>query len=560
MSITSLKEQAGLALTKLTEGKRFLLSDLNQRLKVAAEENPQDTVIKAMANVVEQIYIKNPEQLISQGDVGKLYQELVGLNASGTHFREVLGDLLISEESPKISETNEEYIRGMRDPTEGFLDYSVDQEIKEGFDNMFEPNADKYEPQRAAEARNKVEMELRSLGFDRARVKLVGGNAKFLVFASDLDTNQGAIRIYIPADASGQQLPSVFVAGSRFDELNRPNLDNYLSKASLRNDHLPEVSAILNSLDIITGNVKKTVPDGDFSKIASQLPEANGSEGLSSPGIFASLPDLANNIKDVEIPRTAPPEPLKALASNIEESILETTVGYPQASVRLAKRMLVAELASMGFKGSQIRISAPISNGFICEADLNTPNGKLTIELPTEMNGDSPLLPSVFAHGDYVNDFTIGKLQAFVLSKTGAKNETIVSNDSNLYNLSLSQLKDVIVKSAMNGNFGICDEAIEIIAQQFDEEAYRNVVADYHEMLINLGVVKDNLAQSFDDSNQFVKTPNSMYPIHKKLGRPAHELIRDKNGKYYLKSTYDSRQKQEEAGAFFSNAKVLVGD
>lgn len=558
MSITSLKKQAELALSKLTEGKKFLLGDLNVRLRTAAEENPQDTVIRAMAGVIEQIYTKNPEQFISQGDVEKLYNELIGLNTSGTRFREILGDLLMSGNEVKNSETNENYVKGRRDPTEGFLDYEVDHEIKESCDNLFEPLANKYNPQNATFAKNKVEMELRTLGFDRARVKLAGGNSRFLVFSSDLDTNQGAVRIFIPADASGEQLPSVFVAGDRFDDLNKPNLENYLSKSLARNDRLPEVSAILNSLDIITGNVKKIISDEDFTKMASCAPEVNGSEGLSGPGTFASLPDPSKNLKDVEIARTPLPEPLKVLASDIEETILETTVGYPQASVRLAKMMLVAELTSMGFKGSQVRVAAPMADGFICEADLNTPRGKLTIELPTEMNGHNPLLPSVFAHGDYVDNFTAAKVNAFVLSKSG-NDEVIVVND-NLYGFSLSQLKDVIIKSAMEGNFVACDEAIEVVAQEFDEDTYRNVVSDYHEMLMNLGDVKEKLAQSFDDSSQFVKTPNSMYPIHKKLGRPAHDLIRDENGEYHLKSTYDARKKQTEEGAFFSNAKVLVGD
>ncbi len=97
------------------------------------------------------------------------------------------------------------------------------------------------------------------------------------------------------------------------------------------------------------------------------------------------------------------------------------------------------------------------------------------------------------------------------------------------------------MKSAMDGDFVSCDEAIEVVAQQFDEETYRNVIADYHEMLMSLGDVREKLGQSFDDSAQFVKTPNSLYPIHKKLGRPAHDLVRDKNGVYHLKSTYVRR-------------------
>jgi hypothetical protein len=95
---------------------------------------------------------------------------------------------------------------------------------------------------------------------------------------------------------------------------------------------------------------------------------------------------------------------------------METAVGFPQAAVRLTKRMLVAELNSMGFKGSQIRVVAPTSDGFICEAILNTAKGKTTIEVPIEMRGNAPLLPSVFAKGDFVAEFTAPSLHAFAMS------------------------------------------------------------------------------------------------------------------------------------------------
>jgi len=51
-----------------------------------------------------------------------------------------------------------------------------------------------------------------------------------------------------------------------------------------------------------------------------------------------------------------------------------------------------------------------------------------------------------------------------------------------------------------------------------------------------------------------------MYPIHKKLGLPAHELIRDDNGIWHKRSTYAAQDAKKHIEAFFSTAKVLVGD
>jgi hypothetical protein len=181
----------------------------------------------------------------------------------------------------------------------------------------------------------------------------------------------------------------------------------------------------------------------------------------------------------------------------------------------------------------------------------------VTVEIPIEMQGNIPLM-SVFAKGDFIDEFTAQKLHEFV-SKEMPAAEASVRRDSPLLDMNIHQLRDIIVKAASQEDFDTCDEVLEAVAQTFDEDTYRNVVADYQKMLVSFGSTKENLAQAYNDSDQFMHSPNSMYPIHKKLGRPAHELVRDERGEYHLKSTYYARKNQEEEGAFFSNAKVLVG-
>jgi hypothetical protein len=558
VNFSSLKTKAEMTLAKLTEGKYYELDDLNNRLQKTAEIYPHDTVIKAVARVIEQLYKKGQSKLISQGDIEKIYNELIGLNVTGTKFREVLGDLLISEK-PTSVEPNLNYTRGMRDnPEEGIIEYDIDSNVKEGFDKLFNPIADKYDPKCAISAKEKVGLELKSLGFDNVKIRLAGGDSKFLIFATDFDTNRGSVRIFIPAEASGTQLPSVFVAGNKFDELTSNSVNEYLVNASYRNNRLPNVSDILNTLNTITTGVKIAVPDGDFSKLVDSLPNSNGSEGLSGPEVFASMPDNSKNVKDVEIPLIPTPEPLKALASEIEKNVIEASVGYPQAVVRMTKRMLIAELSSMGFKNSQVRVSHPTNDGFICEAVLNTTNGKVSIEVPIEIKENSPLLPSVFAKNDFVDHFNATSLHAFATKNKNV--EVFIETDSNLNGMNLLQLKDIITKSAMKGDFNTCDEAILVIEKKFDENTHKNVIADYYKMLINFENNRDIMRESYNNDDQFIKTPNSIYPIHKKLGRPANELVKDENGVYHLKSTYRSRQNQKAAGAFFSNAKALIGE
>ena len=553
-NFSALKRQAELILEKL-EGKRYVLADLNQRLQTTAEDFPQDTVIQAVARVVDKMTEKEPNAIISQAQFEQIYNELVGLNISGTKFREVLGEFLLSEQ--KTQEINNDYIKTNRDSTDAQLQWEVDNQIKEGFDKLFEEKSDKYNPNNAARAKEKVGLELRSLGFGKPKIILAGGNSRHLVFSADLDTNRGAVRVFVPTEASGDKLPSIFIGGTKIKPLTASSLNNHLANAMDSDEGLSNVSAILQTLDILTHNVTPTMEKEDFDKIASNVPENNGSEGLSAPGTFASLPDPKNNIKEIEVPKTPMPENLKALANDMEERVIETAIGYPQDSIQLAKKIILAELDSMGFTGSQIKINCTTENGFICSAILNAPQGKVAIEVPIEMKNNSPLMPSVFAQNDFVADFTEDNLKSFI-SSASTTTKGYVNRESQLYGMDLSELKDLIIKSASKGDFDTCDQAMEVISERVDEDSYKQIVSDYMRILSNVDAATQQLKQSFEDSDQFVKTPTSLYPIHKRLGLPAHKLIRDAEGNYHRKDSYYAREEQD--GAFFSNAKILVGE
>ena len=409
-------------------------------------------------------------------------------------------------EQTVANHTNQNYINTIRDSGE-MLDYGLDKKMTSELSNMFASQTDTYDPALVASAKRKVELELVSLGFSKPRVKMAGGNSQFLLFTAELDTNRGAVKVSIPADASGVALPDAFVAGDGLQQLTTANLNNYITEMSKR---------------------------------------ANLLENVSQTG-------------EVQIPRVPVPGVLKTLASDIEENVMEVAVGFPPATVRMTKRMLVAELNDMGFKGSQVRVSHPSPDGFICEATINTSRGKVAIEVPIEMKNNSPLMPSVFASGDYVSDFTAENLKAFAMSDVDKKEASVSRQYSDLDSMGLQQLKELIVKAALDGDLDSCDEALAVVGEKFDGATYRNVIADYQQILLNMGNTQKNLKTAYD-SGQFIKTPNSIHPIHKKLGRPITDLICDEFGEYHLKTSYASKQNQKEYGVLFNTSKILMGD
>lgn len=548
-----LKRRAEALLSQMECGKEYIVAHVSRRLEKAAADHPQDAVIRAVAGVLDNMSRQNPNRLISQGELDQIYNQLVGLDSSGTRFREVLGDLLLSQK-PASAAPNPKYAEARRDPLEEAITETEPALVKE-LGAMFDFANSHYDPKCAAAARDKVGLELHSMGVHGARVRIAGGNSRHLVFAADMDTNRGAVRVYIPMEASGDKLPSVFVAGDRFTELTPTNLQAHLSQATAKGSKLPDVPAILKSLDVLTMQSKPAASKAQVEKIASMLPTENGSQALSAPGLFASLPD-GKGIGEIEIPRSPVPEPLRALASEVEESVLEAAVGYPQLAVRLAKRMLLGELAALGFKGSQVRIAAPTTDGFICEATLNTPRGKVNIDVPIEMHNNQPLMPAVFAQGDKVEEFNEANLKAMLVREPETVN-IAVRRDSNLLGMSYHDLKDALVRNAAAGDLKACDEVMEAIAEQFDQETFRNALLDYQKVLADLGSAK---RANESRCGRILKSSNSIFPLCGHFMVPLHKVVQDGDGVCHLASTYYARKNQEEEGACFSNARVLLGD
>ena len=98
---------------------------------------------------------------------------------------------------------------------------------------------------------------------------------------------------------------------------------------------------------------------------------------------------------------------------------------------------------------------------------------------------------------------------------------------------------------------------MEAAASKFDPETYRAMLMDYQRVLSGLGEAKQACASR---CSRVIKSPNSIHPLCGHFMIPLGKVVQDGRGTCHLASTYYSRKDQDKAGAFFSNAKVLVSD
>lgn len=503
-NISSLKKKALEALAELEKQneKIFLISDLNDRLRKEADDHPHDNVIRTMASFLEVESKKQPDKIISQSKFKEWFDKFIGINASSTQAKSVLGDLLPKEEEQeKVS--YDSFINGLRDPgEEEVVMFQPDPELTNSLENAFASEHDYYNQDLADKAKENVKVALSLIGHKNIKPRLEAGNSKVLLFSAGLDTILGQKTILIPVLSSGDY-PNSFIANGQIVKLNKENVDEFLDNVYVKSE-------------------------------------------------------LNTNIGAVELPKVAAPKAIQHIVDDMDESLLETAVGYPPASVRVAKQLVLNEFESMGFLGTQVKVSQPTNDGFICKVGLNTPRGNVHIEVPVEMNENYPLIPSVFAKDDFIADLTPENVKSFILQAD--TNTGLISRASNYYTMDIPELKEIIVKSAANKDFNTCNEVLNVIADRVDNETYAGVVSDYMKILSDTQTNENMLKMAEEDKDQFMNIPTSIYPVHKKLGLPIHKLTRDENGNYHRKATYQCKEENEPMGGFFSNAKVLIGD
>ena len=544
---TELKHQAEVMLSQMTRGKEFIIGNVSREIDKVANENPQDHVIIAMARVVEKMSQKDSTRIISQAELDNVYQNLIGLNTN-SRFRELLGKFLITA-GPEAVQPNEEFIKANRDLMEEPID-ETDTDAQRALSGVFDNPEESFDPKLIETARKKVSLELYSLGFN-SHVKYVNGNPRFTIFAANFQTPNGIVTAHIPAESSGEKFPSVFIAGDKIKTLTKSALESFIKDNEHNNIPL-NVLATLSSLDSISG-YNKIASRQQLEKAVEALPDGNG-KSFAAPEIFASVLG-PNEIEDIKLPMIDVPEPLKHIAADFDEQIIEASLDFPLPVVRLAKRMLYAELAAMGFKGAQISITDSTNDGLICEALLNSPNGKVVIEVPIEMKNNQPLMPSVFAQGDFVDDFSQAKIASFMMNNSVIKSSSI-KRDSGYATKTLGQLKNDMAQAVTKNDFDTCDKVLETIAMDFSNDQYRDAVKDYQHMLKTAGTVKN--AYEGSRCSNIVKSSNSIYPMCGHLMLPLHEVVQDEDGRCHRASTYYARKEQKKEGAFFSSGKILL--
>lgn len=573
-------------LKKREFGQDFMLSDVCNISRRAYEQFPEDAVIRQFSFVVEKLAEKRgPNSTINQKEMNEIYNNFVRLG-SESKFREVMGMFVFGQEQPKLTVQAENRSSTEHEPMD--LTSDLDKELAAGIKDLFGEKvvADQlYNEQMAQAGVGFVKDELKSIGFNNVNVRFAGGDSNGFVYNANFDTLSGLVSVAIPIEVSSGKLgfPSVFATNDRFEQLTAPNLRDFIDKKAKAYDFsVPEPKAVLKAVAILTGKVKTA--SNEFEQILSKLGggefvgeknELDYPVNLSTMSAMADdrnevIPDnkkeegsydmsLSSNIAWDQ--KAEMPKELAHLAHDFEDTILESASSFGKNAVQAGRNIVAAELASAGFKNSQIRFASESNDSVVYNATLNTAKGAMVIEVPVEMketniNQYQPLLPSVFACDGVIEDFTPTKLQRFIIRHTPSTGQRVCASEHSY--MTLPELKEQILKYANDGDYVECEMALGTIQERFGDEHYKNAIEDYHWALS----LKNKQGAKIERrcSREIPAGKTSIEPVCGHHGVPMSKVVVGEDGQCRLKSSIEREKLNpvEESGVGISTSKIFL--
>ncbi|KKN39493.1 hypothetical protein LCGC14_0742980, partial [marine sediment metagenome] len=410
-----------------------------------------------------------------------------------------------------------------------------------------------------------VAAELRALGYDKLQIEVMGGDKSILVYAAHFETRKGRVTVAIPTEVKDDRIlfPSTFVADDHLEELTSDKLSYFVdSKSESEDFSVPSATDVLAAVGILTGRVK-TASDDDASKQLDELfGDTDKEMALSTPNLYMDRqyeegrPDI-DTTQDIEMPQE-----LAHLSRDFENSVLEAASAFGITAIRNGKELIARELISAGFKNAQVKFGSEGGDSVVYLATINTPKGPAEIEVPIEMQVTTagtvvPLSPSYFAYDGLIEDFTIPKLQRFAISLPAPSSGTKTYSSAHSYML-LPELKDEILAAASTADYVTCESALSEIEARFNEEDFKNAIADYHYILMQKTHMENQEQRSC--SKMISAGRGSIYSRCGHFGIPMHQVMVDAEGYCRRKTAAESEKlsPSNESGAAMSSAKVFM--
>lgn len=383
-----------------------------------------------------------------------------------------------------------------------FTPYDVysanDQAFASELSSLIDPVSTSYSPEAAKDAVAVVATECSYPGLVPV-VQIIGGNAEEITVSASYTTPAGIATIQVPVEVIGKRasVPSYFTGKDG---------SHYISHKSV--------------LGYVRGYFRKA---GSFAgvEVAAPVFQIESAEDKEAVESFAM---------ELETP--------KGVATFQHGELVEA-----------ARRVITAKMRGMGKRSAQIRVldssDSGITYGVSCSG--------IAFKVPVKIEAGRMKEPSIIVCRGSVESFDaagIASLQRESLTDVG-----VAAAVSPLFDLKPTDLVETVREAASEGNYSKAEDALNVLSESGDAEAYGTAFAEYSAALS--GVKKTaSTTGAIHTCSRIVRNANSTQPLCGHLNIPLHKVEQDKNGDCitkHQKQVMDSNQ-----GTLFMTSKVFL--
>jgi len=477
--IKKIKQMADLVL--LHEDQKFNVADLAGRFASVEDKYRHDMVIRNVGGAIEIMAKRNPDLMVSAGEISAMYNHFSGLQPDN-QFKQAMGDLLSGQsvESNRVAE-EEFVVKNRQTFTDGVRDLQAAQaeiEIDEDEAALDEPvpiiGIQRFDPEELrantrhdkkliAEGAKLVATQLQSLGCQGAKAQLKYAVSKCLLYLASFPVPQGHVYVNIPIEVTEDkelQIPSVIAdrAGRKLYAFSNDGVNELL---------YTEMEARENAQVEAADAIRQNITTADRSPRSEDI-EVDETEAYVADQSPVKMPEELVDIEAV-----------------LQNAVSRKESGYTQEAINSSRTVVASELAKLGYKNIDIRFAGDNEQGMQFDATLLTIKGKMDITVPVQLVQGNILFPTKFA----ADDGEIHELNSQEITSLLEKPEVVdpVRYSASLVDMSYNSLRKIVHSAVFDRKLNIAQEALALIKDKFGADHHNNAVADFDMWLKEAG-------------------------------------------------------------------------
>jgi hypothetical protein len=534
MSLDKIQQLVGSLAKSVEDNERIATPILAAKLAKAVTVYPSDQTLGAMSRVIGKM-ASNNTLFIRRADLKQLYTKLFSRN---TKFAELFQDELGQVPALQGAKTME------RDEALQVNPYEVgDQVLANALQSVFDKHlpVKMYSQALADRARVSVGSTLDAWNLRPSKLDVSDGNDKFLVIRADYETPKGVASVYVPVEISKNQVveATVFMGNTGPQELNHTSLKTYLTThagTKLAIDGTAILGVLTNA-----ASENREVSGAEIALTKLNASRQGKSEFFANQVVGQKVAEASK--KDVQLPKS---DEFQSFEKQFTSPRGQAEFQFGAAVVKVAREHIVRELTGYGHKSPQVAVHKTDDNTIFYSVALDA--GRVGFTVPVKVADGKVVKPVLMLCNGTVSSFSQeGVNELYVNNHSDYKAAAVASPQ---YDLKPTDLLDNIRKALSEGNFSAAEDALNVLSNGDNKQAY---AAGFQLYMGGLSLKKEASVEV--KCSMMLKNATSEHPICGHTGLPVHRVYQDKDGN--CRPLYRRGMDETYDVAMFNNSKIF---